>query len=164
MFCSGWCEVYPIKDKTNQSVWTKFANEFIPWHGAPETLITDRGHKFNSLVFDRYLATMGIAHNVTTPVHPCSNGKIERFNRVLKEMLQRLCDNAPATWEDQLADVLYAHRNVISNTTGHTPFHVLYGRHGQLPLTRLLCTTHATTFGNRLDNLAATLKNSLCTH
>ena len=101
---------------------------------------------------------MGIAHNVTTPVHPCSNGKIDRFNRVLKEMAQRLCNNAPATWEDQLADALYAHRNVISNTTGHTPFHVLYGRHGRLPLTRILRTTHATTFGNRLDNLAATLK------
>ena len=101
---------------------------------------------------------MGIAHNVTTPVHPCSNGKIEPLMRVLKEMLQCLCNNAPATWEDQLADVLYAHRNVISNNTGHTPFHVLYGRHGRLPLTRLLRTTHATTCGNRLDNLATTLK------
>ena len=83
--CSGWCEVYPIKDKTNQSVWTKFAIEFIPRHGAPETLITDRGRKFNSFEFDRYLAIMGIAHNVTNPVHPCSNGKIEHFNRVLKD-------------------------------------------------------------------------------
>ena len=60
--------------------------------------------------------------------------------------------------EDQLADVLYDHRNDISNITGHTPFHILYGRHGRLPLTRLLRTTHATTFGNRLDNLAANLK------
>ena len=38
--CTGWCEVYPIKDKTNQSVWHKFANEFLPRHGAPEILIT----------------------------------------------------------------------------------------------------------------------------
>ena len=53
---------------------------------------------------------------------------------------------------------MYAHRNVVSNTTGHTPFHILYGRRGRLPLTRLLRTTHAPTFGNRLDNLAATLK------
>ena len=156
--CSGWCEVYPIKDKTNQSVWTKFANEFIPRHGAPETLITDRGREFNCFEFDRYLTSLGVTHNVTTPVHPCSNGKIERFNRVLKELLQRLCNNAPANWEDKLADVLYAHRNAVSNTTGHTPFHILYGRHGRLPLTRLLRTTSATTFGNRLDNLAAILK------
>ena len=60
--------------------------------------------------------------------------------------------------EDQLADVLYAHRNVISNTTGHTPFHILYGRYGRLPLTRLLRTTHATTCGNRLDKNRANLK------
>ena len=74
--CSGWCEVYPIKDKRNQSVWTKFANEFIPRHGAPETLITDRGREFNSFEFDRYLATMGIAHNVTTLSTPARMGRL----------------------------------------------------------------------------------------
>ena len=65
---SGCCEVYPIKDNTSQSVWTKFTIEFIPRHGAPETLITDRGREFNSFEFDRYLPTMGIAYHVTTPV------------------------------------------------------------------------------------------------
>ena len=75
-------------------------------------------------------------------------------------MLQRLCNNYPANWEDELADVLYAHTNAVSTTTGYTPFQLLYGRHARIPPATLLSTNESHPFGNRLDNLAATLKTA----
>ena len=157
--CTGWAEVYPLRDKTNKSVWEKFANEFIPRHGVPETLITDRGSEFTSYEWESYLAQLGVRHNVTTPVHPSSNGKSERFNRSLKEILQKLIHNTPSDWEDRLGDALLAYRNAVSTTTGHTPFYLMYGRHARAPLTKMLSTTQATTFGNRLDDLSTALKS-----
>ena len=130
---SGWAEAFALPDKTNQSVWNAFANYFIPRHGIPEILITDNGKEFTAHEWERYLAQIGVKHNVTTPVHPQSNGKIERFNCTLKEILQKLMNNNPAAWEDKLGDALYAYRNAVSVTNGHTPFYLLYGRDARVP-------------------------------
>ena len=82
--CSGWAEAYPLPDKTSKSVWTVFATDFLPRYGEPEILITDNGKEFTARDWELYLAQLGVKHNVTTPVHPQSNGKTERFNRTLK--------------------------------------------------------------------------------
>ena len=44
--CTRWLEVYPLKDKTNKSVWNAFSEKFIPQHGVPEVYITDNGGEF----------------------------------------------------------------------------------------------------------------------
>ena len=137
---SGWAEVSPIPDKTNRSVWDAFANQFIPRHGIPEILISDNGKEFTAGEWETYLAQIGIQHNVTTPVHPQSNGKTERFNRTLKEILQKLMNNNPAAWEDKLGHALFAYRNSVSVTNSHTPFFLLYGRDSRIPLSRTLRT------------------------
>jgi len=45
---------------------------------------------------------LGVEHHHTTPVHPQSNGRTERFNRILKEMLQILVNNDSKQWQSQL--------------------------------------------------------------
>ena len=55
--------------------------------------------------------------------------------------------------------MLMAYRNTISATTGHTPFYLMYGRYTRAPLTKMIRTTQANTFGNRLDDLSTALKS-----
>ena len=157
---SGWGEAYPLKDKTNRSMLTAFANEFVPRHGVPEVLITDNGTEFTAHAFECYLAQLGVRHNVTTPVHPQSNGKTERFNRTIKDILHKLINNKPSDWEDRLGDALFAYRNSVSVTTGFTPHHLLYGRHARVPLSRMLKSSQHTAFGNRLDDLSLALRTT----
>jgi len=52
------------------------------------TLYTDNGSGFASDIVAGYLAHHGIRHIFGTPYHPQGRGKIERFNRSIKE---RLC-------------------------------------------------------------------------
>ena len=37
---TGWAEAFPLKDKSNASVWQAWANHFLPRHGTPEVLIS----------------------------------------------------------------------------------------------------------------------------
>ena len=83
------------------------------------------GSEFNSYEWEHYLAHLGKKHNVTKSVHPSSNGKSERFNRTLKEILQKMIHNIPPNWEDRLGDELLAYRNAVSTTTGDTPFYLM---------------------------------------
>jgi transposase InsO family protein len=122
----------PIKDKTNLSVWNAFTNGFISRHGVPEVLITDNGGEFTAHEFERYLHDLGIEHLTTTPVHP------QRFNRTLKELIQKLVNNAMNKCEDRLSEALLAYRTSVSATTGYTPFYLLYGRRSRMPLAKTL--------------------------
>ena len=101
---------------------------------------------------------MGVEHHRTTPVQPQSNGRTERFNRTLKEMLQKLVNNASDRWEGQLITAMLAYRTSVSTTTGYTPFFLLYGHRSRMPLTTALRVSSENAFGNRLDDLARALK------
>lgn len=50
-------------------------------------LYSDNGPGFVSQVMDEYLTAHGIRHIFGTPYHPQGRGKIERFNRRIKEQL-----------------------------------------------------------------------------
>lgn len=159
--CTGWAEVFPLRNKTNKAVWDAFADLYLPRHGIPAIILTDNGQEFCAERFREYLQQLNIKHRRITPYHPQANGKIERFNKTFKEMITKSIDNNPATWENKISDVLLAHHISVSSVTGHTPFYLTYGRHPRTPLPTLLpqegehYLQHR--FGNRLDNLTEAL-------
>ena len=50
-----------------------------------EEVLTDNGSNFRSRLFAQQLAGQGIKHRRTRPYRPQTNGKIERFHRILLE-------------------------------------------------------------------------------
>ena len=69
-------------------------------------------------------------HSCTMHYHinPQCNGKVERLNRTLKEMLMKLINSNRGDWEEQLGVALMAYNDATSSVTGHTPFFLHYGR------------------------------------
>lgn len=49
------------------------------------TLLTDNGAGFSGEVLAKYLKARGVPHIFGAPYHPQTQGKVERFNRTLKE-------------------------------------------------------------------------------
>ena len=159
--CTGWAEAYPIPDKRNATIAHVFHNSFVSSHGCPEVLVTDNGTEFVARDFTDYLSSMGIKHIRSTPRHPESNGKIERFNRTFKEMLAKAVRNAPEDWEEHVGATLFSHRISVSDVTHYSPFYLLYGRQPRAPLTRLLHERDPVQgFGARVDNLAIALREA----
>ena len=158
--CTGWAEAFPLKDKTNASVCQAWAIPIVPRHSTSEVLITDNGQEFKATAWRTYLKQLGVGHRTTTPVHPQSIGRTERFNRMLKELLAKSVNNHTPDWEDQLGDCLAAYRVSVSDVTGHTHFFLLNGRWVRTPLTRVLQPRTANHFGNRLDDLSSALQTA----
>ena len=70
----------------------------------------------------------------TTPYHPQSDGLVEQFNRTLLNMLSIFCKDNETTWDLQLPYVMMAYRTSVQESTGATPFSLMFGREAKLPV------------------------------
>lgn len=130
---TGWAEAIPIPDKSNEIVWKTFNKEIVGRYGLPAVVVTDNGGEFTASSWEKWLAECGIEHHHTTPYHPQSNGKVERFNQTLQKLLAKSCNNELQKWEDVLPDALLAYRCSVSESTRSTPYQHLFGQRPRIP-------------------------------
>ena len=71
------------------------------------------------------------------------NGLVEKFNGTLKQMLKRLCSEQPKQWHRYINALLFAYREVPQESSGFSPFELLYGRtvRGPMHILRKLWTS-----------------------
>ena len=101
---SGWVESIPLKTKTAAEVCDVFHRELIPRFGVPAACLSDRGLVFKNDTLKPYLEALGCKAKYTTPYHPQSNGKVERYHRTLKEALAKLVNSYPNDWLNKKLD------------------------------------------------------------
>ena len=70
---------------------------------------------------------LGINKTRTTPLHPQSDGMVERFNQTLIEHLAKVVDENQRDWDRHIPLFHMAYRSAIHTTTGETPSKVLFG-------------------------------------
>ena len=66
---------------------------FFSRFGIPGELHSDQGREFQSKVFQQCSELLGVHQMRTTPLHPQSDGMVERFNRTLAEELAKYCSS-----------------------------------------------------------------------
>ena len=73
-------------------------------------------------------AKYGIRHCKYSHYHPQANGKVESTNKVLEGILTKTIHLHNKDWADRLPEDLWAYRITWRNTTGHTPYELVYGK------------------------------------
>ena len=63
--------------------------EWVSRFGVPIEMHSDQGRNFESAVFREMCSILNIKKTRTTPLHPQSDGMVERFNRTLEEFLRK---------------------------------------------------------------------------
>lgn len=70
----------------------------------------------------------------TTPLHPQSDGLVERFNYTLTTQLAILASTHQRDWDEHLAFVLWSYRTAVHESTGCTPALLMFGRELRTPV------------------------------
>lgn len=107
-------------------------------YGLPERLITDNGSNFRSNLIKEICRRLGVSQLFTTPYHPQFDGLCERFNRTLAAMLRAFVSDHQRDWDVYLPYVTHAYRAAVQDSTGETPFYLMFGRPCRAPLDILL--------------------------
>ena len=102
-------------------------------HGCFAIQINDQGTEFVNKVSAEMHRLTGTKQRVTSAYHPQANGLIERFNRTLKGKFRKLLATRAECWPEILEAVLFAYRCDKHQSTGYSPFFMLYGREPALP-------------------------------
>ena len=135
---SGWPEAYTTHDKSALTVASLLLTDFIPRHSCPKLIISDQGTEFCNALVDSLTTELNINRIRTSPYQPQSNGKTERFNRVMNDIISKYVSPGQRDWDEYLSTALMAYRMSSNASTRHTPFFLVYGRDPVLPMDTLL--------------------------
>ena len=129
-----WTEAFPLPDKTAQSVADAFFNQVVCRFGMPAVIHSDQGREFENKILQE-LCLMGGSHKTrTAPYHPESDGMVERFNRTLLMMLAMFAGKNRDDWDDLLPAVMMAYRSSVHESTGYSPYRLMFGEECTLPM------------------------------
>ena len=96
--------------------------------GFPREILSDNGSQFVSQVMKEVTRLISVKQLFSSPYHPMANGLCEKCNGTLKKMLIRMSNEQPKEWDRFIEPLLFAYREVPQESTGFSPFELLYGR------------------------------------
>ncbi|GJP71623.1 hypothetical protein CLOP_g2439, partial [Closterium sp. NIES-67] len=118
-----------------------FVRYIISQHGIPTTLISDRDPKFTSKFWKELMSLLGTKLAMSSAYHPQTDGRTERLNQIVEQLLRAACKDEISKWDLHLPVLEFAYNNATHAAIGQTPFFLCYGRH---PLTPQKPTASAT--------------------
>ena len=133
-YFTKWMEAYAMPNQEAKTVATVIAEEFICRFGVPRQLHSDQGRNFESHLFTELCEILSIDKTRTTPLHPCSDGMIERMNRSLEAMLSMFVSKNQRDWDAHLPFMMMAYRSASHESTKCTPNEMMLGRNAELPI------------------------------
>lgn len=132
-YLTKWAEAFAMKTADAVTVARIFVDELVCRHGAPERLLSDRGAVFMSALLREVCGIFKVKKVFTSAYHPQTDGLVERYNHTLAQMLSMFVSNNQDDWDRYLPAVMFAYRRVTQESTGETPFYLLYGREPATP-------------------------------
>ena len=107
-------EAYAIPNQEATTVARVLVEEFVARFGIPRQIHSDQGRNFESKVFQEMCNSLGMEKTRTTPLHPQSDGMVERFNRTIEEMLCKFVAENQRDWDGHLPILMMAYRSLCS--------------------------------------------------
>ena len=131
-----WVTAVPIPNKETQTVARSLLDRVIFIYGCPEEIHSDQGKEFTSKLWEE-LSNLQI-NRTMTPAYNLQSNLVERFHRVLGQMLRVLLERDDQSWVKLVGICVFAYNTKLHTSTGMTPYAALFGREARLPLDLIL--------------------------
>lgn len=129
-----WMIAQPVLHAKTENVVDLFVRRVVLEHGAPFFLVPDRGKCLTSGFAEKLFRALQTNHLVMAAYHPQTNGLVEIFNHTLADMLAMYVDSCHDDLDDVVDFVAFAYNTSWQESTGASPFLLLYGREAVLPI------------------------------
>jgi len=154
-YFTRWAIARPIPRETAEIVADILLDEIFTKFGAPEVIISDRGSAFQSKVLRELFTDFRSKHVMSSPYHPQTNGLTERFNKTLAGMLAMYVSEKQQEWDEYIPFAVFAYNTVRQDSTGFSPYHLLYGVEPRLLAELVPPGPEDQTFAGRMEELHA---------
>lgn len=94
-------------------------------YGVPKEVLSDNGPQFASLFSMGVFQAMGITNSFTSTYHPQTNGKTERFNRTILQMIRCYVADLQRYWDVYFQELTYTYNTAVHRSTGNTLFELV---------------------------------------
>ena len=126
-------EAIPLKNTDSETIAEELLTVFSRV-GISQEILTDQGSNFQSQLLKHLYRLLLVDAVRTSPYHPQTDGLVERFNQTLKAMLRKTAMKSGKDWDKLIPALLFAYREVPQESTGYSPFELLYERDVRGPL------------------------------
>ena len=116
-----WPEAFALPNQQATTVAKVLVQEVICRFGVPLEIHSDQGRNFESALFKEICRLLGITKTRNTPLHPQSDGMVERINRTIEAQLSMFVQDHQRDWDDFIPVLMMAYRSSIHDTTKCTP-------------------------------------------
>jgi hypothetical protein len=104
-----------------------FFKEVVRLHGLSRSIVSDRDTKFIGHFWRTLWKKLGTNLVFSSAYHPETDGQTEVVNRSLGDLLRSLVTEHHSSWDQILPQAEFAYNDSVNQSTGKSPFHILYG-------------------------------------
>ena len=107
---------------------------FFTRYGFPREVQSDRGVNFTSNLFKTTFKELGVSQILSSAYHPQTQGSLERHHQTLKSLIKKFCYEHEKDWDVAIPFVLFAIREVPTESLGFSPNELVFGHRVRGPL------------------------------
>ena len=133
-YFSKWAEAIPLKEVKAEDVANFIKTHIIYRFGVPSKIISDNATYFKCKAMVKLSDKYHFQHAFSASYNPTSNGQAEAFNKILCNILKKMVTGNKRDWHERLPEAMLAYRTTVRNSTGCTPYNLVYGSEAVLPL------------------------------
>jgi transposase InsO family protein len=89
-YFTKWPEVYAVPNQEATTIAEALVTNFFCRFGIPRELHSDQGRNFESRLMQEVSQRLGVHKTRATPLHPQSDGMVERYIRTVEEHLRKV--------------------------------------------------------------------------
>ena len=121
--------ICPITNGNSTNVARALIKYWISVFGLPVMIRSDNATAFkHSEIMKELWKVLAVEPRFISPLNPRGNGQVERMNKLVLQMLEKLEQKAKSKWREYLPMVELAINTSQSSSTRYSPFELMFGR------------------------------------